>query len=361
MQTSTPRILLTRLSAIGDCVHTMPLVGALRERFPQATIVWVTQAAPASLLAGYPGLDEVLVVPRNWLQSPREVLRIRRELRARRFDWAVDPQSLTKSALLGWLSGARCRIGFAAPQGRELSLWLNNIQAQCQREHVVEKYLELLRPIVGDHKLTPRFELPVRSLPSIERLLAQPPWTRDFAVLNPGAGWDSKLWLPERFAAVARHLAEQHRLPSLVVWAGDRERTWAECIVTSSAGSATLAPETNLPELAELLRRAKLCVACDTGPLHLAAAVGTDCVGLYGSTRPSVCGPYGPRHASVQAYYQEGRARERRRAENNAMQAIAVSQVTTACDRVLARAASARCGSGGVPAEDRDRPDRLAG
>jgi ADP-heptose:LPS heptosyltransferase len=287
------------------------------------------------LLEGYPGLDDVVLVPRDWLRSFRQLCRLRRELRARRFDVAIDPQSLTKSSMLGWLSGAPQRIGFAAPQGRELSVWLNNQRIGPQQEHVVRRYLELLRPIVGSADLTPIFELPVRQHPRIERFLEQAQLTTGFAVINPGAGWDSKLWLPERFGQVARHLGQRHDLPSAVVWAGDRERSWAERIVALGGGHACLAPETNLPELARLMQRARLCVAADTGPLHLAAAVGTTCVGMYGSTLPSVCGPFGSQHACVQAFYQGGSARERRNAQNDAMQAIEVPMVTRACDQVL--------------------------
>jgi ADP-heptose:LPS heptosyltransferase len=288
------------------------------------------------LLEGYPGLDEVVVVPRDWLKSFGQLRRLRQELRARRFDVAIDPQSLTKSSMLGWLSGAPQRIGFAAPQGRELSLWLNNQCILPRQEHVVQRYLELLRPIVGSTDLAPHFELLVRQQPRIERFLEQAELTAAFAVINPGAGWDSKLWLPERFGQVARHLGEQHALSSVVVWAGDRERAWAERIVALGGGHAWLAPETNLPELARLLQRARLCVAADTGPLHLAAAVGTRCVGMYGSTLPSVCGPYGSQHVSVQAFYQSGSARQRRAADNDAMQAIEVPMVTRACDQALA-------------------------
>jgi lipopolysaccharide heptosyltransferase I len=336
MTSSAPRILITRLSAIGDCIHTMPLVGALRRGFPRAHVAWITQAAPASLLEGYPGLDEVIVAPRGWLKSLRQLRRLRRELRSREFDIVLDPQSLTKSALLGWLSGAAQRIGFTAPQGRELSLWLNNERIDPRRDHVVERYLELLCPLMDMAELRPRFELPVRQWATIERFLDQGVWTTGFVVINPGAGWDSKLWSPERFGQVARHLERTHRLPSVVVWAGRREREWAERIVAQAGGAARLAPETNLPELAALLRRARLCVACDTGTLHLAAAVGTACVGLYGCTRPSICGPYGSEHATVQAYYQDGTSRQRRNARNDAMRAINVSMVTRACDRVLA-------------------------
>jgi ADP-heptose:LPS heptosyltransferase len=191
--------------------------------------------------------------------------------------------------------------------------------------------------LIGRQRLEPRFELAVEQHETIERFVHEAGWERGFAVLNPGAGWDSKLWPPVRFAQVAQHLGARHRLPSVVVWAGDRERTWAEQIVVHSAGYARLAPPTSLPELASLFRRSRVCVAGDTGPLHLAAAVGTACVGLYGTTRPADSGPYGSQHESVQAYFHHGTARARRRATNDAMQAIEVAQVTAACDRILSR------------------------
>jgi lipopolysaccharide heptosyltransferase I len=336
MDFMAPRILITRLSAIGDCIHCMPLVGVLRRRFPKAYLAWVTQSAPATLLDGYPGLDEVIVVRRDWLKSLSEFRRLRRIFKSRRFDVSIDPQGLTKSALLGWLSGARLRIGFDPPQGRELSVWLNNCRFVPQADHVVHRYLELLQPLVGTTDTQVQFELPEREQAIITEFL-QSVDPVPFAVLNPGAGWNSKLWLPERFGSVARHLGRTHRLISVVVWAGDSERRWAAQIVAAAEGYARLAPETNLPELAQILRRASLCVAADTGPLHLAAAVGTPCVGLYGSTEPRVCGPFGPQHVCVQAYLQPNVGRRWRDAQNDAMQAIAVPMVTQACDRVLAR------------------------
>jgi lipopolysaccharide heptosyltransferase I len=336
-----PRFLITRLSAIGDCIHTMPLVSALRKRFPSAYIAWATQSVPATLLDGYPGLDQTIVVDRNWLKSPRQIVMLRQKLRALKFDVTIDPQSLTKSAAIGWLSGARQRIGFERPQGREASPWLNTDLVVPRARHVVDRYLQLLTPLVGGELLEVRFELPVYEQSRVRQFLQQMQGGNAYAVLNPGAGWDSKLWLPDRFAHVARHLGERHQTPSVVVWAGSREKSWAQQIVDQSGGHAWLAPSTDLPELAYLLNGARVCVAADTGPLHLAAAVGTPCVGLFGSTLGDVSGPYGPAHVYVQAYYQDGSCRQRRQASNEAMQAIDVSMVTQACDEVLSRARSA--------------------
>ena len=250
---------------------------------------------------------------------------------------ALDAQSLTKSSAAGWLSGARTRVGFAAPQGRELALWLNNCRVSTSHEHIVEKHLDLLAGFgAAPHEV--QFNVPVdaKAEKTIDTWLAQHGPAGRFAIINTGAGWDSKLWPAERYAQVAAQLGRRYGTPSVVVWAGDRERGWAEEIVAAANGHATLAPDTKLPELAALLRKGTLFLGSDTGPLHLAAAVGTPCLGLYGPTRPQDCGPYGPRHRTLQAYLQEGTSRERRGSDNSAMRAIEVEQVLAACGEMLA-------------------------
>ena len=160
---------------------------------------------------------------------------------------------------------------------------------------------------------------------------------QNYAVINPGASWDSKLWVNERFADLAAELRARRGLNSLVVWGGQREREWAEEIVASSRGAASLGPPTSLQELASLLRRARLVVSPDTGPMHMAVAVGAPTVGLFGVTRPEDCGPYGWPHLAVQRRYQEGGRKERRRAANTAMREITVDDVVAACETVIDR------------------------
>ena len=333
-----PRFLITRLSAIGDCVHTVPLVNALRARFPSCLIAWATQGAGAQLLNGLDGLDEVVEVKRDWLRRPASVRAMRSTLRSLRIDVAIDPQSLTKSSLLGWLSGAKSRIGFARGQGRELSPWLNNIVVRPNTEHVVDRYLELLSPL-GIAKPSVRFNLPKRNHANTTmRAYLTRQGLVDFALLNPGAGWNSKRWPHLRYAEVARHLFTRHGIRSVVLWAGEREHAWAKEIVDSSADASYLAPDTSLPELTELCRLAKLFVGSDTGPMHLAAAVETPCVAMYGPTRISVCGPYAvddTMHVPLQVRFQSGTSKERRGDDNSAMQEITTNAVASACDRIL--------------------------
>jgi ADP-heptose:LPS heptosyltransferase len=323
------------LSAIGDCILTLPLLNALRDVFPSAYLAWVVEPLAAPLLEGHPALDALIVAKRHWLKSPREVMRLRSELREHRFEWSLDPQSLTKSAVAAWISGARRRIGLGGRHGRELSRALHTEAAVPQRPHVVDRSLELLKPL-GVEPAEVRFDCPeyAAAASKMHCYLAQSALDR-FALINVGATWPSKLWPPERFGSVARRLGTAFSLPSLIVWAGENERRAAKACADASCGHAVVAPATSLTELASLARRADLFLSADTGPLHLAAAVGTPCVGLYGPTRREVCGPYGPRHIAVQKYYQEGTCRQRRKAENKAMRAITVEDAFQACQRTL--------------------------
>jgi len=141
-----PRILITRLSALGDVVLTLPVATALRDRFPDAHLAWVVEPLSADLIRYHHAVDEALVVPKGWLKSPRFVFHLRDRLRARRFQWALDAQSLTKSAVLGWLGGVQRRVGFARPQGRELAPWLDTELIPRNSAHVVQVMLSLLRP-----------------------------------------------------------------------------------------------------------------------------------------------------------------------------------------------------------------------
>jgi lipopolysaccharide heptosyltransferase I len=333
-----PRILITRLSAIGDCVQTLPVATALRERFPRAFIAWAVEAGAAPLVAANRAVDRMVVVPKRMLASPAAAWRVRRELAPLRIEITIDPQGLSKSSAIAWLSGARRRIGFARPQGREISPWLNNEPVQPRTTHMVERYLELLEPL-GIEQAAARFAIEID--PVAERTIAS--WVAraeladGFAVINPGAGWDSKRWPVARFAAVAHQLGARHGLPSVVAWGGPREQAVASELVDQAAGHALLAPATTLLELAALLKRARLLVAADTGPLHLAAAVGTPCVGIFGSTRREACGPYGAGNVALQAAFDGSSGRKLPGADNWAIRRVSVEMVAEACQGILRR------------------------
>jgi len=335
------RFLISRLSAIGDCILTTPVANALRTHFPTSFIAWLVERPAAQLLEGHEAIDELIVLPRGWLKDLRLLLRLRRHLRDLRFDVALDAQSLSRSAIPAWLSGAKTRIGFAPPWGRELGPWLNNRLVPRTANHVVDAMLGLLRPL-GIESPDVHFRLPVdKAAESVADSLVQNLGLQDgFVVINPGAGWASRRWPAERFGAVARHVDAKWSLPCVVVWAGEPEQGWAEEIVRTSAGHAVLSPATSLQELASLLRRARLFVGSDTGPMHIAAAVGTSCVSMHGTTPAWQSGPYGEGHMTIQEEYQQGTCRQRRSASNDAMRKITVDRVCQACDQLLER----RCG-----------------
>lgn len=333
-----PRVLIVRLSAIGDTLHTMPVACALRERFPQAWLCWVVESRAAAVLRGHKALDRVVELPRGWLKQPTLVWRLRHELRAMRFDAAVDVQGLSKSALVAWLSGAPKRIGFDGPRGRELSRWLNNHLVPTRGPHVIDHNLQLLSAL-GIGQAQVRFDVPEHAPDRrrAEAIVGATGLEAGYAIINPGASWPSKLWPAARYAAVARHLHARWQLPSLVVWAGKQEEQLAAAVVVQAQPAAVLAPATTLGELAALARRCRLFLSADSGPLHLAVAVGAPCVGLYGPWPAETNGPYGPLSIAIQAVHFEGSTRARRRAPAELMEAITVEMVAAACDEILRR------------------------
>jgi heptosyltransferase-1 len=165
-----------------------------------------------------------------------------------------------------------------------------------------------------------------------------------YAVLNPGAGWPSKVWPAERYGALARHLYEAHGIESIAAWGLKPELPLAETIVAMSAGHAQLAPPTTMMQLAALCRRAALFVGSDTGPMHLAVAVDTPTISMHGPSRADWCGAYGPRNIRLQIRYEDGSSLERRRADDGAMRAITGEMAAHACDHVLRLNAARKCG-----------------
>lgn len=336
MSQEPSRVLITRLSALGDCVHTLPLACALKSAYPAVHISWVAEEHVVPLLLKHDFIDEVFSLPRHWAKSPARILDLRRKLRKRRFDAVIDPQSLSKSAVIAFLSGAPLRIGFSGRFGREISTVLNNSLIEPRRQHAIDRYLELLAPF-GIHNPGIRFGVPRLELPSkkLDDFLAKELPAANFVVVAPGASWPSKKWPTERYAQIVEFLSREFGLSSVVIWGSQLERQEATRIASLAARKAVVAPPFDLLELAELLRRTALFIGSDSGPLHLAAAVDTRVIGIYGPTRPTQTGPYGTGHVALQEFYQRGPKRYRRRASNSAMRAVTVERVSDACREIL--------------------------
>jgi heptosyltransferase-1 len=342
---ATPRFLIVRLSALGDVIHGVPVACTLRDAFPQAVIDWVVEGRTAELLEAHPAIDRVIRVPRGWLKSPRAVLALRRQLRLGRYDVAIDLQCLTKSAIAAKLSGAPRRIGKAGRDGRELSKLFHNELVVVGGEHVIDHYLELLLPL-GIASPRVHFDLPEQASDGLmaDQILHTDDLPRGrFAVLNPGAGWPSKIWPPDRYGELARRLLSEFGMPTLAVWGIPDEKPLAEAIVAASGGAARLAPPTSILELAAVCRRAALFVGSDTGPMHLAVAVGTPTISLHGPSIADWCGAYGPHNVRLQARYEAGSAQQRRQADDSAMREIEVDMVLAACHQLIESRDARRC------------------
>lgn len=332
----SPRILITRLSHIGDCVLTLPMVCAIKRAMPNAWIGWAMESPTHKLLADHPCIDQIILIPKDWMKKPLQWLKLPKRLRKMEFDIALDPQGLNKSSMLGSKSGAPIRIGFEAPYGRELSTKCNNRLVKTENTHLVDRTLDLLRHSrFGIENPEVKFRLPIQNTDheTIGSWLSEQQLS-DFFTINPGASWASKRWVPERFGYVARYADKAFGVRSVVTWSGDEERAMAEAAISKSKGSAILAPATSLGELAALVRESKAFIGCDTGPLHIAAATGTRCVGLYGPTLPNHSGAYGSQHIAIQRWHQSDR--NRKKAANLAMADISVDDVCQAVDQLLA-------------------------
>ena len=286
------RVLIVRLSSLGDLVHTIPMAATLHDSVPEGRIDWLVDERYKSLIECVPVVERVWTLPRG----PAGALGLVGALRAEAYDVAVDAQGLFKSAVLARLSGARRVIGFSAPHLREAGAghFYTDRLGVGPVTHIVGKNLALLRGL----NLDPGpwgfpIDVPASPVPGQVRETLGLPDDGEFVLLNPGAAWPSKRWPPERFGALAERLAAEHRLRSVVSW-GPGEEGDASRVVASSAGAAALAPRTTLDDLMALLLAARVVVSGDTGPLHLAAALSTPVVGIYGPSNPDRNGPWAP-------------------------------------------------------------------
>jgi heptosyltransferase-1 len=331
------KALVVRLSAIGDVVHTLPSLAALHRHGWDTG--WIVEPPARPLLDGNPSLSRVWPAPPARLSGWGVAPRVLADLRGKEFDVALDFQGLWKSATWARLSGAGRVVGLARAWRREPAssvLLGETVTLGSGIDHVIDENLALLRPLGIEEVGAREFPLPDGSTErqAIARALDAIGVER-FAILNPGGGWASKLWPAESFGALARGLRDRG-LPTLVTW-GPGEEGLAERVVAASAGASRRAFPTTLMEYVELARRARLVVAGDTGPLHLACAVGAPVVALFGPTDPVRNGPFSPRDLAVRPPSLEAAGRRGRyRVEGAAMGEISVEQVLSAVDRRLA-------------------------
>ena len=307
MQTQSKfRLLVVRLGAMGDILHALPAVTALRKAHPSWVIDWVVEPRWSALLSAQsatardstlqPVVDRLqLASTREWRRSPlssstlQQIRAFRRGLREGSYDVVLDLQGSIRSAVIGRMAGARRRIGEAEPRERP-ARWLFTERVLTHGAHVIEQDVELAAAIAGDALEPVQPSLPVD--PAAEAWAAElhSDSPVPIALINPGAGWGAKRWPPERYGTVARELA--HRGFRIFVNAGPGEVALAGEIAQASGGTASVVVPT-LEQLIAITRRVALVIAGDTGPLHLACALGKPVVGIYGPTDPCRNGPFG--------------------------------------------------------------------
>lgn len=339
------RIMILRLSAVGDTILSMPILCELRRRFPDSKIAWVVGQGAADVIRGHEDLDDLFVLSKNDLASPLAYLRFLNKVRTWRPDTLIDAQGLTKSAWIGRYSGAQRRIGLSKSEfeGRELSTWLNNTLVTPSHNHVVLRGLELLKPLGIEDPLVqykvPRFR---ETIQSVDQKLVELGASGTWGIINVGAGWPSKIWPTDRYAAIAKHLGRRWGMPSWIAWGGAHEGSVAQELEQTSDGWAKMMPQTSLIELAEWVRRAKLFVGSDTGPMHLSVAVGTPTVALIGPMPAERVGPLGPMHATVQINRLTDQERSARKSDMRPMLSIQIEHVQEACDRICQQIATGK-------------------
>jgi len=332
---SEPRFLVVRLGSLGDIVHTFPAVAGLRHSFPRAEIIWLAHPRWVNLVASSGLATEIWPVDSRDLASVRKTIA---KIRSQRWDAAIDYQGLWKSALLPFLAGVPKRIGFSSQTIREFGvpvLYTDRVHARAS--HIADQNGELslragAQSAVGQVKLQ-------LSETDRQRVCADlaAAGINHYIVLSPGGGWRSKCWPAERFGELCQKIREELNV-RCVINCGPGEESLAAAVKSASGNSDPFLYDGELGQLMALLQGAKCIVGGDTGPLHLAIALGTKAVAIFGPTNPARNGPY-PLQPFVLRDPAAATTHKRETETNPSLLKISVAQVFDAVKRHLGAAA----------------------
>jgi ADP-heptose:LPS heptosyltransferase len=295
------RILVVQLNTVSGVVYSLPALNALRLRFPTSELAWLVDNRTASLLFGHNALDRLIIAKENWWSSFDETNLLRRRLRAFSPDVAIDLQCTFTSSFAAWLSGARQRIGFGGNGSNIASKILNNIKIVPSDGHAVIRKLQLLEAfgIVGgsiDFDL-PESETDIYNARQKHNHLKL---GTDFVVLSISVEDAAKQWDERGYADIVYHLNSQWNLMTLILWNTEPERKAAERIVKMSDGTAIILNETTAGETKSLIKMSTLFIGNNTDTLHIAAVVGTPCIGLYNTQLTNNNTPFGTQNRVLQ-------------------------------------------------------------
>lgn len=328
-------ILIIKLRYVGDVVLTTPVIKALRRAFPQANITCLVNPGTEAVLAHNPFLNEVLTVSRNGVVDE---IRFLRQVRARHFDGVIDLTDGDRSAFIAFCSGAPVRIGYNHEKRWRGRLYSRCVSIPYGTMHMVEYHAQALRLLnIDDRVDSPEVFIQDQEEEVANQLLAEAGMLRDpWVIMHPSARYWFKAWPPDRFAVLADRLFDRGFRVGLI--GTEKDRPIGEAIKRAAISHPiSFMGKTTLLELAALMKRSKLFIGNDGGPMHLAAAVGCPIVGLFGPTDPKVWGPRGPRTAVIykgldcRACFHPGCFR----GEESCMKQISVEEVVNAAVELL--------------------------
>ncbi len=353
----TGEILIIKLSSIGDVVHTLPSLDALNHLYPHANITWLVEEDASSLLEGHPYLSRVIVSRRKrwlsqlkrpslWFTTVQQIFRFIKEIRSVNYDLIIDFQGLLKSGLLVFLCRGKRKVGY--DKSRELSyLFLNErFPPEPLEKHALEKNLNLVKSLSGfadgedilqGGNRSSIIAVGERERRTVEAFLKQEGIidSKPLIVVNTTTRWETKLWDSPNFARLSDQLIDQY--DAQIIFTGQKiDSPSIDEIMSLMRGQVVNASgKTTIKELAYLLQRAALVITTDSGPMHIAAAMGTPVVALFGPTSPWRTGPYSKNAATVKSQLSCSPCFKRTCKHCSCMKGISVEAVLSAVDRQL--------------------------
>lgn len=348
MKNNNLNILIIKLSAIGDVVHSLPLLEVLKDRFPLSKIDWVVEEDASGIIEDHPDIDQLIIFPRkNWIKRfikkgeyrsvGKEVVNFLKELKKKKYDIIVDLQGLFKSGILTFIARGRRKI--ALNGGREASsIFVNErVAIPDPNIHALERYLYIAR-YLGVTELDWNGQIPIHNTDKryVNHLLKKIGNGRTLIAVNPMAKWETKLWGLDRFACLADRIKEE--LNAVVIFTGSESDTKPIKTILSrmNTSALNLAGKTTLKELAYLYQKCAIVISTDTGPMHIAAAMTSPVViALFGPTSPFKTGPYGAKHRVIRTGLECSPCFKKKCDDMSCMKKIAVEMVFEAVKEVL--------------------------
>ncbi len=300
---SPHRIAIIKPSALGDILNALPVLSALRRRFPEAHLAWVINQAYAPLLHAHPDLDEIIPFNRSALRGgvlsgSVAFARFLGQLRRQRFDLAIDLQGLLRSGLMTLATGAAVRLGLASAREGARWCYTHSIDDVDGVHHAVDRCWRVVEALgTADAK---RFHLAIDAPARQWALNLLRPWPRPWLAVAAGARWHTKRWPPAHFAALVRQAQSQFGGTAVFIGAADEAEVSQQVGASIAGAQCDVTGRTSLPQLAAVLAAADVLIANDTGPLHLAVALGRPVVAPYTCTQVALNGPYGQFHRAVE-------------------------------------------------------------